>query len=73
VAERPDLLLAHVFEDLEDLAYKSLSLLGREISGVDGLLVGLKVTEVGLLGQVTVYKAHNGLDLLARESVAAAG
>ncbi len=66
-------LLPGIFEDLEDLAYKRLALVGREVSGVDGLLVGLEVPELGLLGQVAVYEAHDGLDLLAREAVAAAG
>jgi hypothetical protein len=32
-------LLAGVVEDLEDLANERLALLGREVSGMDGLLV----------------------------------
>jgi len=67
------LFLTGVFEDLEDLGYKGLAFLGREIPGVDGLLVGLEATELGLLGQVAVYEAHYGVDLLARKAIAAAG
>jgi hypothetical protein len=65
--------LTGVFENLEDLGYKGLAFLGREIPGVNGLLVGLKVAELGLLGQVAVYEAHYGVDLFAGKAVAAAG
>src|ERR687889_927543 len=67
------LLLAGVFEDLEDLTDERLTLLGREVPGVDGLLVGLEVPRLRLFSQVTVYEAHDSVDLLARETVAAPG
>jgi hypothetical protein len=69
----PTLFFTGIFEELEDLVYQLLAPLGREIPGVDGLFVGLKVAELALLGQVPVYKTHDGIDLLAREPVAATG
>lgn len=65
-------LLTWVFEDLEDLLDQGLAFLGRQVPGMDGLLVGLEVAEVRLLGQVPVYEAHDGINLLARETVATA-
>ena len=60
------LLSAGILEDLKDLGYQRLALLGWEIPGVDGLFIGLKVAELTLLGQVPVYETHNGVNLLAR-------
>jgi hypothetical protein len=65
-------LLTGVFEDLEDLLDQGLAFLGRQVPGMDGLLVGLEVAEVRLLVQVPVYEAHDGINLLARETVATA-
>jgi hypothetical protein len=67
------LSFAGIFEDLEDLGYQRLALLGWEIPGVDSLFIRLEVAEFTLLGQVPVYETHNGVDLLAREAVATAG
>jgi hypothetical protein len=66
-------LFTGVLKDLEDLLYQRLALLGWKIPRVDGLLVGLEVAVVRLLGQVPVYEAHDGVDLLARETIAATG
>jgi hypothetical protein len=40
---------------------------------MDGLFVGLKVTQTRLFGQVLVYEADDGVNLLTGQSVAAAG
>jgi hypothetical protein len=64
---------AWVFEDLEDLFDQGLPFVGREVAGVDGLLVGLEVAQARLFGQVLVYEANYGVNLLAGQSVAAAG
>jgi hypothetical protein len=59
------LSLPGVSEDLVDLVYKSLALLGRKVSGVDGLFVGLEVAGYGFLREVLVYEADDGVNLLA--------
>ena len=61
-----------VFEDLEDLVDERFALVG-EIAGVNSLLVRLEVAEGGLLRQVLVYETDDGVNLLSREAVAAAG
>ena len=66
------LLLPGVRKDREDLLYQSPALVGREVSGVDGLSLALKPAELGLLGEVPVYNVDDGVDLLAREPVTAA-
>jgi len=67
------LLLVCVFENLEELGYKGFAFLGREVPGVNGLLVGLQVTILGFLCQVPIHQAHYGVDLLAREAISATG
>jgi hypothetical protein len=66
-------LFTRVLEDVEDLLYQRFALLGRKVPRVYGLLVGLQVAVIRLFGQVSVYEAHDGVDLLARETVAATG
>ena len=65
------LFLAGISEDFEDLVYQLLASLRREIPGVDGLFIGLKVTKLPLFSQVSVYKTHDGIDFLTRETIAA--
>ncbi len=67
------LFFAAISEDFEDLVYQLLAPLGREVPGVNGLFIGLKVAELAFLGQVPIYKTHHSIDLLAREAVAATG
>ena len=56
---------AFVFEDLEHVVDEGFAFVGREVAGMDGLLVGLEVSQGSFFGQVLVYKADDGVDLLA--------
>ncbi len=56
---------AFVFEDLEHVIYEGFAFVGWEVAGMDGLLVGLEVSQGSFFGQVLVYKADDGIDFLA--------
>src|SRR5215210_9301404 len=64
---------AGVVEDLEDLFDQCFAFVGGEVAGMDGLFIGLEVTQARLFGQIPVYKADDGVNLLTGQSVAAAG
>jgi hypothetical protein len=60
-----------VRKDREDFLYQCPALIRGEVSRMDGLLLALKVAELGLLGEVSIYNVDDGVDLLAREAVTA--
>ena len=64
---------ARIFEDFEDLFDQGLAFVGGEVAGMDGLFVGLEVAQARLFGQIPIYKADYGVNLLPGQSVAAAG
>src|SRR5215210_163668 len=66
-------LPAGVVEDLEDLFDQGFAFVGGEVAGMDGLFIGLEVTQARLFGQIPVNKADDGVNLLTGQSVAAAG
>ena len=66
------ILRPRVRKDREHLLYQCPALFGREVSRVDGLFLALESTELGLLGEVTVYNVDDGVDLLTREPFTAA-
>ena len=66
-------LPAVVFEDLEDIVYESFAFVGGEVSGVDGLFVGLEVSRGSFLGEVLVYEADDSVNFLTGEAITAAG
>src|SRR5829696_955554 len=72
-AARSAALAAGVFEDFEDFFYEGFPFVRGEVAGVDGLFVGLEVAQACLFGPVLVYEADYGVNLLAGQSVAAAG
>ncbi len=59
-------------KDREHLIYHRSAPVGGEVPGVDGLSHALKPAELGLLAEVPVYDADDGVDRLAREPVTAA-
>lgn len=67
------LFAAGVFEDFEDIVYEGFAFIWGEISGVDGLFVGLEISGGGFLREVLVDQANDSVDFLSGESVAAAG
>src|ERR687897_1341734 len=66
------LILPGVPKDGEHFLYEGPALIGREVPGVDGLLLGVKPAKPGLLGEVAVYYVDYGVDLLARQPITAA-